>query len=155
MILSIIVAMSENRVIGREGKLPWNLPEDLKRFRKLTLGHPVIMGRKTHESIGRLLPGRTNIILTQQKNYQVPGARVVDSLEKALTELSDEVFILGGGEIYKQFLPRADRIYLTLVHTHIEGDVIFPEIDHSNFKEVGREYHEGSPPFSFILFEKR
>jgi dihydrofolate reductase len=154
MILSLIAAMSENRVIGREGKLPWYLPEDLKRFRKLTLGHVVIMGRKTYESIGKPLPNRTNIILTKQTNYHALGTRIEASIEKALSGLSGEVFIIGGGEVYQQALPRADRIYLTLVHTAIEGDTFFPETHRFHFQEKERETYPGSPSYSFIRLEK-
>lgn len=154
--VSLIVAMSENRVIGQKGKLPWSIPQDLKNFKTLTMSHPVVMGRKTYESIGRLLPGRTNIILTHQKDYRVSGARIVSSLPEALEGLCGEIFIIGGGEIYQQALPLVQKIYLTLVHIQAIGDSFFPEFEKSLcFKETWRETHlESSPPFSFLILEK-
>lgn len=157
MLLSAIVGMSENRVIGKNNQLPWHLSEDLKRFKKITLGHPVILGRKTYESIGRLLPGRPHVIISRQKDYKVPGATVVSSLEDAL-ELyrgsDEEVFIIGGAEIYRLALPKVQKIYLTLVHQEIEGDAFFPEISSENFHEVSREDFQGPLPYSFLVLEK-
>lgn len=128
---SLIVAMSTNRVIGREGQLPWKLSRDLRRFKQLTWGHTIIMGRKTFESIGRLLPGRTTVIVSRQPDYRVEGAQVVDGLEAALelAEPDTQPFIVGGAEIYAQSLPWIHRLYLTRVHTILDGDTIFPEID--------------------------
>src|SRR3990167_10858678 len=134
--VSIIVAVAgEKRVIGKKGSLPWYIPQELKRFKEITMGHPIIMGRKTHESIGRVLPGRTNIIITREPNYQAEGCIVVHSLEEALRQVQDEeVFVIGGGEIYKQALPLADKLYLTYIDKEIEGDTFFP--DYSDFKRV-------------------
>lgn len=132
MKISLIVAASQNWVIGRDGKMPWRLSGDLVRFKKLTMGHPIIMGRKTYESIGRLLPGRTSIIVTRQTDYQVKGAVVVHDADAALAACggADEAFVIGGAEIYRLFLPHAERIYLTLVHTFIpDGDTFFPAVD--------------------------
>lgn len=152
--LSIIAAMSENRVIGNENKLVWNIPEELKRFRELTSGHPIIMGRKTHESIGRVLPNRTNIIITRDKDYKVEGAIIVHSLEEAI-ELaraqpgSDEIFVIGGGQIYQQAIPLADRIYLTVVEGNYQGDTFFP--DYSGFKNIISRKRVNSPEVNYLL----
>src|SRR5688572_27429825 len=123
--------MSENRVIGRDGRLPWHLPADLKRFKELTTSHTVIMGRKTFDSIGKPLPKRRSIIVTRTPKLRVPGAEVVHSLDEAvaMAKGEDEVFIIGGGEIFAEALYAADRIYLTLVHAKIEGDTFFPSLD--------------------------
>jgi dihydrofolate reductase len=126
--IKIIVAMSENRVIGNNNELIWKLSSDLKRFKELTTGHPVVMGRKTYESIGKPLPNRRNIIITRNLEYEVNGCEVVSSLEEALLLTNNDCFIIGGGEIYKQSLEVADKIYLTLVHKDFEGDTTFPEL---------------------------
>jgi len=130
MIISLIAAMSENRVIGAGNRIPWSIPSDLRRFNEITMGHPVIFGRKTFESIGRPLQGRKNIILTEQRNYRIEGASVVHSLADALNLCSneEEVFICGGGSLYQETISRADRIYLTEIHRVYEGDTFFPEI---------------------------
>lgn len=148
MNISIIVAVAgKQRVIGKKGSLPWHIPEELKRFKEITMGHPIIMGRKTHESIGRVLPGRTNIVITHDPNYQVEGCVVVHSLDEALqkTKDADEVFVIGGGQIYAEALPLANKLYLTYIDKEIEGDVFFP--DYSEFKKVVSESdwqeHEG------------
>lgn len=161
MKLSLIVAMSRNRVIGKDNALPWHLSEDLKRFRRLTTGHVVIMGRKTHESIGRLLPQRTNIVLTRRKNYQpVEGALVYGSLDDALAALGDsrdqtsEVFIIGGAELYRQALARADRIYLTLIDRDYEGDAFFPEIPPGDFVQVEATAYNNPVPHQFIVLDR-
>lgn len=138
--ISIIVALSENRVIGRDNRLPWHIPDDLKRFKRLTTGHAIIMGRKTYESIGRPLPQRTNIIITRDKTFSVEGCVVVHSLDEAvrfaqkLEGPEGEIFIIGGGQIFEQALPLVDRLYLTVVRGTHEGDVFFP--DYSAFKTV-------------------
>jgi dihydrofolate reductase len=144
--LSMIAAISENRVIGSGGELPWNIPGDMKRMKKLTMGHPIIMGRKTYESIGRPLPGRSNVIVTTRRDYQIDGALVVDTLDKALAEAKkldqEEIFIFGGGEIYKQSIHLADRLYLTLVEGEFEGDAYFPDygqFNHVLFQELRQE----------------
>ena len=126
--VKIIVAMSKNRVIGNNNELIWKLSSDLKRFKELTTGHPVVMGRKTYESISRPLPNRRNIIITRNSEYEVEGCEVVSSLEEALLLSANDCFIIGGGEIYKQSLELADKIYLTLVHKDFEGDTQFPEL---------------------------
>ncbi len=157
--ISFIVAMSENRVIGVGNRLPWHIPEDLKRFKRITSGHPVIMGRKTFDSIGKPLPGRANIVITRNKDWAVPGVLIVNSLDDAITLAekqtgSNEIFILGGGQIFQEALPRADRIYLTIVHTEIQGDTYFPEFDAKNYKATLEEKHSGSPSFTFRDLER-
>lgn len=158
MKLAIIVAMAQNRVIGCANKLPWYLPEDLKHFKKVTIGSPIIMGRKTYESIGRILPGRKNIILTRQKNFKVEGAIVVSNLDEAISACGevDRAFIIGGAEIYKEALPRAQELYLTLIHQDFEGDAKFPEIHlDRDFKIISKEDHEANDlKFSFVLAER-
>ena len=141
MTISIIVAASQNGVIGRDNQLLWRLPDDLKRFKQLTLGHPMIMGRKTFESIGKPLPGRTSIIVTRSPEYQVEGTLVVHSLEEALAVAgkldTEEAFIIGGGEIYRQALENnsVDQIYLTLVHADSEGDTFFEFPDEAKWQQ--------------------
>ncbi len=140
--VSIIVAMARNRVIGRDGQLPWHIPEDLKRFKQLTMGHHIVMGRKTWESLGRLLPGRRHVIVSRQPDYRVPGAQIVRSLDTAIAACAgdEEIFIIGGGEIYRQALTLTDRIYLTQVALDAEGDTAFPELQPQNWKEAAREH---------------
>lgn len=159
--ISLIAAVSLNGVIGREQKLPWNLPEDLKYFKEITHGAPVIMGRKTFDSIGRPLPGRKNIIITRKTDIIIPGAWVVPSLESGLAEAgkAPEIFILGGGEIYRLALPIADRLYLTEIDMKIEGDTTFPEWSRTEFKESKREERPadkaaGRPSFRFLVFDR-
>ena len=138
--LSIIVALSENNVIGRDNGLPWRLSADLKRLKSLTMGHHIIMGRRTWESLGRPLPGRQNVVITSDKNYFAEGAIVVHSLEEALTisAIDNEVFIFGGGKVFAEALPQVEKIYLTKVHTTIEGDTFFPVLNESEWKEIER-----------------
>lgn len=159
MIVSVIVAISKNRVIGAKNQIPWHIPDDLKRFKSITAGKPVIMGRKTYDSIGRLLPGRKNIIITRQKGLSIPGAVIVGSLTKAfdVVKSEPEVFIIGGAEIYNQSINLADKIYLTIVHTVIEdGEAFFPEINKNDFKEVSRESKETSGYLvDYINLEKK
>jgi dihydrofolate reductase len=157
--VSLVVAMDRQRVIGHQGKLPWHLPEDLKRFKALTMGHSIILGRKTHESIGRLLPGRRSVIVTRQKDYLVPGALVVHSVDDALAACAreDEAFVIGGAEIYRQALPSADRIYLTEVQERHPGDTWFPEIDAGDWREAGREQlapASGGAAAAFVTLER-
>jgi dihydrofolate reductase len=130
--------MSKNRVIGSNGAIPWHLPEELKRFRRLTTGHHIIMGRKTWESIRRLLPGRETIIITRQQGYQVPGAVTVHSLDEAIAACGNdsEIFVIGGAEIYAQALPRAARLHITTVDAEIAGDAHMPEFDDGSWREV-------------------
>ena len=143
MIVSLIVAMSENRVIGRDGDMPWRLSADLRRFRQLTMEHTIIMGRRTWESIGRLLPGRKTVIITRNPHFLVAGATIVDNLDDALNAAGDdsEVFIIGGGEIYRLAFPIANRIYVTRVLAEIEGDTTFPEIDWQKWTRIESESH--------------
>lgn len=134
--LSIIVAMARNGVIGVNGRLPWHLSSDLKRFRALTMGHHIIMGRKTYESIGRPLPGRKMIVVTRQPNFTAPEVRRAASVEAAVTLADDdnEAFVIGGAELYRACLPRVDRLYLTVVHAEVAGDTHFPSIDFTQWR---------------------
>lgn len=160
MMISIIAAMAENRVIGNKNKLPWHLPEDFKRFKDITMGHPVIMGRKTHESMGKLLPGRENIVITRNKNLKIPGATMVCSLQAAFKhcEHHDQVFVLGGAEIFKQALPFTQRLYLTVIHQNFDGDTYFPDINFQNYKVLEKTRHTAEPPndfeYTFLALEK-
>jgi dihydrofolate reductase len=139
--LSLIVAMGRNRVIGANGAIPWRLPSELQLFKRVTMGHHIIMGRKTWETIKRLLPGRTSIIVTRQKDYAVPGALVVDSLRAAIKACADdaEIFVIGGGELYREALPIAERIYLTTVDAAPAGDTRMPEFNMNDWREVSAE----------------
>ena len=140
MIISLIAAMAENFAIGKAGVLPWRLPADLARFRRLTWGHPIIMGRITYEGIGRPLPGRTTIVVSRQTDFPIPGCIVTHSINAALSAAAatgtDEVFICGGGQIYRDLLPRAERLYLTIVHDNTLGDTFFPPIPPNEFRLV-------------------
>ena len=154
--IKIIVAMSKNRVIGDSNKLIWNLPADLKRFKEITTGHPIIMGRKTYESIGRPLPNRRNIIITRDESYSV-DCEVVNSIEEALLLCGDDCFIIGGGEIYRQSIDIADKIYLTLVDEEFEGDTHFPKITSEWYisNRIDRESDEKNKyNYSFIEYER-
>lgn len=167
MKLALIWAMSRNRVIGRNNALPWHLSEDLKYFKRITMGKPIIMGRKTWESIARPLPGRTNIVITRRADYAVPeGVKVFSSLDAAL-ELAekiclinalDETIVIGGAEIYALALPKADRLYLTQVHADVQGDAYFPQIDLDSWHELGRKDFMASGPnpydYSFLVLER-
>jgi dihydrofolate reductase len=156
--LSIIAAVARNRTIGRDNALPWHLPEDLKHFRALTMGHHIVMGRKTYESLGRLLPGRTTVIVTRNPGYRVEGAVVVTSLQQALEACrgEPEVFIIGGAELYRQALPVADRLYMTEIEADFEGDVHFPELPPSTWHEVSRESRVSADglPFSYVEYSR-
>jgi dihydrofolate reductase len=156
MIISIIAAMAENRVIGREGAIPWDIPADRRRFRELTMGRPVIMGRKTFDSIGRPLPGRSNIVLSRDPAYRAEGCIIVKSLEDALLACgcADEAFICGGEELYRQALAVADRIFLTVVHRLCQGDAYFPLIT-ADYVETERSECEGGAPCTFISYSRR
>jgi len=159
MIVSIVVAISQNYAIGKDNKLLWYLPKDLKHFKEITTGHTVIMGRKTYESVGKPLPNRRNIIITRQR-VMIEGCEVVNSVEAALALCKDEaeVFIVGGAEIYRQALHLTDRIYLTIIHENFEGDTYFPEIKADLWKETERQDHEPDEknllPYSFITYER-
>ncbi len=142
--ISLIVAVSANGVIGRGDELPWHLSDDLKRFKRLTLGKPIVMGRKTFESIGRALPGRQNIVLTRQSEFAADECDVVSSIDAAIATPGDagEIVVIGGGEIYKLFLPLAERIYMTRVHIDVDGDVRFPKLVDELWQESERENHD-------------
>lgn len=166
-IITIVVAVSENGVIGRDNDMPWRLSTDLKRFKALTLGKPVIMGRRTWESIGRPLPGRPNLVVTRDADFKAEGAEIVASLDAAVargralaSKLGvDEVCVIGGGNIYAQALPAVDRVYLTRVLAHIEGDTYFPDLDEQNWLCVSREDapagEKDSHPTRFEVYDRR
>ncbi len=160
MIISIIAAMDANRVIGLNGKIPWHLPKDLKRFKRLTTGMYIVMGRKTHESIGRVLPNRVNIVLTRQKELPFPDCCLLNNLQLALdiaeSNGKKELFIIGGAEIYKEALPIADKMYLTEIDAVYEGDAFFPEFDKSEWEEVKREAQfDMGMGYSFVEYLRR
>ena len=140
MKISLIVAMAGNRAIGINGRMPWHLSADLKHFKKITLGSPVIMGRKTFDAIGRPLPGRDNVVVSRNADYHCPGARVFGDIETALQACQDrdEVFIIGGATLYQAMLPAADYLYLTLIHKDFAGDTFFPDFDASMWREIDR-----------------
>jgi dihydrofolate reductase len=156
--ISIIAALAENRGIGKDNRLLWHIPEDMRRFRELTTGHAVVMGQKTYESIGRPLPNRTNVVLTRDPGFAAPGCVVCRSLDEALEKAreteEEEVFIIGGGTVYRQTLPLADRLYLTLVKGEFEADTFFP--DFSEFrKEADREDgRDENHEYSFVVLER-
>ncbi len=141
MRVSVIVAASANNVIGVDGGLPWRLPEDLRRFKELTMGKPMIMGRLTYESIGKALPGRRSIILTRQVDYLAADCEVVTTVDAAIAAAGDaaELMVIGGGKVYEQLLPISDRVYLTRVHADIDGDTFFPELDPIEWRSVSKE----------------
>lgn len=161
MKLAIIVATDEQRLIGKDNDLPWRLSADLQYFRRITMGKPLVMGRNTHESIGRALPGRQNIVLTSDLNYQAEGCDVVHSINEALSccKQAEEVIIMGGSSLYSQFLPQADKIYLTLVHTVLEGDTWFPEWDKSEWKQESCETYQADDKndynYSFLTYKRK
>lgn len=154
--VSLIAAMAENRVIGREGRLPWHIPADLERFRDLTMGHTLIVGRRTWESIGRSLPGRRMIVLTRSETILAQGCIIAHDLSGALSLAGDdtEIFVGGGEDVFRQALPLARRIFLTVVHGAFEGDTFFPEVP-LDFRETERQEVPGTPPCTFLTFERR
>ncbi len=157
-LLSLIVAMDENRLIGRDNGLPWQLPADLAHFKRVTMGKPVVMGRKTHASIGRPLPGRRNLVVTSNPDYDAPGCEIAADIDAALEACgdADEVMLIGGATLYAQTLPRADRLYVTLIHHRFSGDTWFPEFDTAAWRVESRQdfaADHGNPyPYSFIIF---
>lgn len=166
MIISLIAAMGKNRVIGKDNDIPWHLPDDFQYFKQTTKGHPVIMGRKNWESLPHKfqpLPDRLNIIITRQTNYEAKGAEVVHSLEDALKlagqNKGEEIFIIGGGAIYRMSLEMADRIYLTEIDGEFNGDVTFPEFPLDLWQETSRKHHPGDDrhlyAFDFVIYEKK
>jgi dihydrofolate reductase len=158
--ISIVAALARNRAIGRDNAMPWRLPEDLKRFKRLTLGHAVIMGRRTFESIGSPLPGRDNIVITRSSDWSRPGCLAVRSLEAALaaTGAARDAFVIGGAQIYALAMPLAQRLYMTEIARDFEGDAFFPEFDHSQWREVSRErYTAGGPEvfdYAFVVYDR-
>lgn len=157
----IVVAMAQNRTIGRDGDLPWRLPADLKHFKAVTMGKPIVMGRKTYDSIGRPLPGRLNVVITRSTTYTPDGVTVVHSLEDALEAArasgAEETCIVGGAEIYRLALPMTSRLELTEVHEHVDGDTHFPAFDRADWTETARERHEAEddrPAYSFVTLER-
>ena len=164
--LSVIVAAAENGVIGRNNALPWHLSEDLRYFKRVTMGKPIVMGRKTFESIGRPLPGRTNIVISRNPCYSAEGVHVVSTLDAALElaesvaliDGAEELMVIGGAQIYADSLPRAGRLYLTEVHAEVDGDAYLPPIDWSQWREMCRERHEAVAPnpydYSFVVYER-
>ncbi|MEM7481001.1 MAG: dihydrofolate reductase [Acidobacteriota bacterium] len=162
MTFSILVATAENGVIGRDGDLPWRLPADLERFKALTMGHHLIMGRKTWDSIGRPLPGRTSVVVSRTSPQLPEEVVVVNSVDRALKVArragDEEPFVVGGAEIYRQVMDSASRLYLTRVHAEVEGDTFFPELDESEWRLVERLEHPADVrneyPFSFLTFER-
>lgn len=166
MRLSVIVAVAENGVLGKNNALPWYLPEDLKYFRQTTMGKPIVMGRKTFESIGKPLPGRSNIVVSRNPDYRAEGVTVVGSLPEALelaTDIAvidgkDELMVIGGAAIYAAAIPLADRLYITEVHAEVAGDAHLPEVDWSEWQELARERHAAAEPnpydFSFVVYQR-
>ncbi|HUP63390.1 MAG TPA: dihydrofolate reductase [Thermoanaerobaculia bacterium] len=163
MRLSIIAALSSNNVIGRNGQLPWHLSTDLKRFKSLTMGHHLLMGRRTFDAVGRPLPGRISVVITHRDDFAVEGVIIAHSLEEAIRVAAeagdDEPFIAGGAQIYEQSMHRADRMYLTRVHEEVEGDAFFPDFDDvSEWHLVDAEHFDGDEkndyPFSFLMYDR-
>ncbi len=159
-ILSLIAAMDENRVIGCDNRLPWRLPADLQHFKRLTLGKPIVMGRKTWESLPGLLPGRTHIVISSNPAYRAEGCLLVHSIEQALAAAGevDEIMVVGGANLYRQLLPRADRLYLTLVHARVAGDAWFPAYETEAWHELAREEHGADEhnqfAYTFLTLER-
>lgn len=163
--LSILVAMARNRVIGQNNKLPWRLPADLKHFKFLTMGHTIVMGRKTYESIGRPLPGRANIIITHQTSFEAPGAIVVNSVEDALriceetSTPNNESFIIGGEKLYQQTLRHCQRMYITEIQKDFEGDTFFPEFNADDWEEIQRDKHfsenNNNMEYHFVVLDRK
>ena len=162
--IHIIVAYDDNKVIGKDNGIPWNIPADLDRFRALTTGNTIIMGRRTFESIGRVLPGRKNIIVSATLN-QVEGAVVLPTLQEALdaamddTAYAQEVYIIGGARLYREALPMADQLDITQVHSSTEGDTYFPDVDWSQYEEIARDEYDktadGVPSYTFVTYRKK
>jgi dihydrofolate reductase len=158
--LNIVVAMSMNRVIGRGGQLPWRLPADLKYFKNITMTHPIIMGRKTHESIGRALPSRLNVVVTRNVDFQAPGCEIANSLRQGMDVCgsANDVMIIGGATLYREALSMTERIYLTEVHVELDGDTLFPALHKDDWRESSREFHGADDAnefdYSFVVFER-
>lgn len=167
MKVSLIVAMSQNRVIGRQNQMPWHLPDELQYFKRVTMGKPVLMGRNTFESIGKPLPGRPNIVITRNTDYEVDGISVVNSVEDALDlaeqltehDANAEAMVIGGAQIFSATFPRADLLYLTIVQAEVEGDVFFPEFPAEEWRLVSREERDANErnpyPYSVLVLERK
>lgn len=159
--ISFIVAMDKNRVIGKDNQLPWHLPADLKYFKKITMGHPIVMGRKTHESIGKPLPGRENIIVTRNNTYTADGCIVIHSMDELLQlkERAGEVFVIGGAELFHTLFPYADRLYITQIEHEFEGDTYFPQYKEEDWRLVSsvKGIKDESNPYDYFfnLYERR
>lgn len=157
--LTLVVAYSENRVIGRDNTLPWKLPGDLAHFKRTTLGSPIIMGRKTWDSLGRALPGRTNIVVTRNPDFVAPGALVAPSLQAAINACANapRAFVIGGAQIYEQAIPLAHRVIATEVHAHVDGDAFFPGLASEQWRETSREPQpeENGYAYDFVVYERR
>lgn len=158
--LSILVAVAQNGVIGVNNSLPWRCPEDLKRFKALTMGHHMIMGRKTFESIGKPLPGRTTVVVTRNRELQIAGCTVVHSLDEAIAACGtdEEIFIVGGAELYAQALPRVETLYVTEIGLDVAGDAHFPRLDTTEWRELARETHHQDAPqpldYAFVTYRR-
>lgn len=161
MRVSLIAAMARNRVIGRDNQLPWRLSADLQHFKSLTMGKPIVMGRKTYDSIGKPLPGRTNIVVTRDRDFAAEGCVVTHGIEAALQAAAghDEVMVMGGANLYEQLLPRADRLYLTEVRADVEGDAWFPLFDPADWRERERQAHQADEKneydYDFVVLERK
>ncbi|WP_221564807.1 dihydrofolate reductase [Alkalihalobacillus sp. TS-13] len=157
--ISLLLAMGKNRVMGKDNDLPWHLPEDLKWFKRVSSGHTIIMGRKTYESIGKPLPNRKNVIVTNDKNYEAEGCVVTHSLDEALRQDGEELIIIGGAEIFKQVLEKTSRIYLTYIDEEFEGDTYFPDLDESKWemksKEKGIKDEKNPYDYYFIIYDRK
>ena len=160
MIRTLVVAMARNRVIGRDNQLPWRLPDEIAYFKKVTMGHPIVMGRRTYESIGRPLPGRMNIVVTHNRGYAAPGCTVVGSLDEAWRAAgdADEVCVIGGTSLFRESLPIADRIHLTEVEAEVPGDTYFPDFDRGQWRETEIERHAADArhayPFRILRLDR-
>ncbi len=157
MLISHIVAMASNRVIGNRGEIPWKIPGEQKMFKEITIGHTMVMGRKTYEAIGRALPGRTNIVVTRQPDYQAPDCIVVNDLKSAFDSCpsdENEVFIIGGGQIYQETISIADRIYLTVLPRAVAGDAYFPEFNESEYEITRSDFTDAVEPYHFYIYER-
>ncbi|HAQ06424.1 MAG TPA: dihydrofolate reductase [Bacillus bacterium] len=160
--ISLIWAMDENRVIGLHNQLPWRLPEDLKFFKRMTMGHPIAMGRKTYESIGRPLPGRENIVITRDQRFSPEGCTILNSIQGFIDyadQCNGEVFVIGGAEIFKEILPEADKLYITMIHDQFEGDTFFPVFDIDNWqletREQGKKDEKNPYEYEFLIYKRK
>jgi dihydrofolate reductase len=153
----LIAAMASNRVVGRDNAIPWHIPGEQQHFKRLTMGHTLVMGRKTHESIGRVLPGRRTIVITRQRDYQAPGCLVVHDLPTALAAAAGDtqVFIAGGAEIFRLALPHADAIYLSILHREVAGDTLFPDFSTAEFPLLSQEVIDEGEPYTFAVYRRK